>query len=101
MTCTDKAHIVKGTMKQFWQPLMLREISQGIVIKAIRWFEGIRDIDESLGNCTYLIFELLSSVRFHLYRDFNTRSQTKLCSFLSSGICREAYQAVGGHDPVA
>ncbi|KAJ5341709.1 hypothetical protein N7541_010833 [Penicillium brevicompactum] len=57
----DKADIVKGTMKQFWQPLLLREITKEIVIKAIRWFEGLREIDESLGNCTYLIFELLSS----------------------------------------
>ncbi|KAJ5338862.1 hypothetical protein N7452_005590 [Penicillium brevicompactum] len=57
----DKADIVKGTMNQFWQPLLLRKISEEIVIKAIKWFEGLREIDESLGDCTYLIFELLSS----------------------------------------
>lgn len=65
-TCSDKAHIVKGTMKQFWQPLMLREISQEIVIKAVRWSEHIQETDESLSDCTYLIFELLSSVSVHL-----------------------------------
>ncbi|KAI9926212.1 hypothetical protein ASPWEDRAFT_53453 [Aspergillus wentii DTO 134E9] len=57
----DKAHIVKGTMKQFCQPLLLREISQDTIINAIRWFEGIRNVDESIADCTYLIFELLSS----------------------------------------
>ncbi|KAE8152546.1 hypothetical protein BDV25DRAFT_61515 [Aspergillus avenaceus] len=57
----DKADIVKGTMTQFWQPLLLRNISKETVIKAIKWFEEIRDVDESLGDCTYLIFELLSS----------------------------------------
>ncbi|RAK75311.1 FAD-binding oxidoreductase [Aspergillus fijiensis CBS 313.89] len=57
----DKAGIVKGTMKQFWQPLLLKDISKDVVIKAFKWFAEIREIDPSLGDCTYLIFELLSS----------------------------------------
>lgn len=58
----DKAGIVKGTMKQFWQPLLLRDITENIVVKAIQWFEEIQDINISFGDCTYLIFELFSSV---------------------------------------
>lgn len=81
MISTDKAHIVKGTMKQFWQPLMLRKISKDVVIKAIRWFEEIRDIDESIGNCTYLIFELLSSVSEDLpYGDAVIITDANFCS---------------------
>lgn len=49
-------------MKQFWQPLLLKDISKDVVIKAFKWFAEIREIDPSLGDCTYLIFELLSSV---------------------------------------
>ncbi|KAB8259403.1 FAD-binding domain-containing protein [Aspergillus pseudonomiae] len=57
----DKAGIVKGTMKQFWQPLLLQEIRKETVTKAIKWFEEVQKVDESFGDCTYLIFELLSS----------------------------------------
>ncbi|KAB8210098.1 FAD-binding domain-containing protein [Aspergillus parasiticus] len=57
----NKAHIVKGSMKQFWAPLLLREISKETIIKAIQWSEDIQHLDKSLGDCTYLIFELLSS----------------------------------------
>ncbi|KAE8139932.1 FAD-binding domain-containing protein [Aspergillus pseudotamarii] len=57
----DKAHIVKGSMKQFWAPLLLPEISKKSIIRAIRWSEEIQQLDESLADCTYLIFELLSS----------------------------------------
>lgn len=86
MNCADKADIVKGTMNQFWQPLLLRKISKEIVIKAIKWFEGLREIDESLGDCTYLIFELLSSVSLLLYGIHNIKSESKFCSLYSSGI---------------
>ncbi|KAL3256096.1 hypothetical protein ABHI18_007834 [Aspergillus niger] len=57
----DKAHIVKGTMKQFWSPLLLQEISKETIINAVQWSEDIGKLDESLGDCTYLIFEPLSS----------------------------------------
>ncbi|OGM48992.1 hypothetical protein ABOM_003141 [Aspergillus bombycis] len=57
----EKVCIVKGSMKQFWQPLLVQEISKETVIKAIKWFEEIHKIDGSLGDCTYLIFELLCS----------------------------------------
>ncbi|GKZ65111.1 hypothetical protein AnigIFM50267_007275 [Aspergillus niger] len=56
-----KAHIVKGTMKQFWSPLLLQEISKETIINAVQWSENIGKLDESLGDCTYLIFEPLSS----------------------------------------
>lgn len=49
-------------MKQFWQPLLLRDITENIVVKAIQWFEEIQDINISFRDCTYLIFELFSSV---------------------------------------
>jgi hypothetical protein len=58
----DKAHIVKGTMKQFWSPLLLQEISKETIINAVQWSDNIGKLDESLGDCTYLIFEPLSSV---------------------------------------
>ncbi|RAL06923.1 FAD-binding oxidoreductase [Aspergillus homomorphus CBS 101889] len=57
----NKAGMVKGSMKQFWQPLLLKNITKEHVINAVQWFEGIREIDAALGDCTYLIFELLSS----------------------------------------
>ncbi|KAL4965550.1 FAD-binding oxidoreductase [Aspergillus stella-maris] len=57
----DKAGTVKGTMKQFWQPLLLKDISKEHVLRAVEWSEGISNIDDSLGDCTYLVFELLSS----------------------------------------
>ncbi|KAL4898881.1 hypothetical protein BDW74DRAFT_164353 [Aspergillus multicolor] len=57
----DKTGMVKGSMKQFWQPLLLKEITKDHVIKAVEWFDGIQEIDATLGDCTYLIFELLSS----------------------------------------
>ncbi|KAL5335049.1 FAD-binding domain-containing protein [Aspergillus crustosus] len=57
----DQVGIPKGSMKQFWHPLLLKEITAETVIKAIHWSEGIGEIDASLGDCTYLIFGLLSS----------------------------------------
>ncbi|GKZ35785.1 hypothetical protein AbraIFM66950_006580 [Aspergillus brasiliensis] len=57
----DKAHIVKGTMKQFWSPLLLQDISKETILNAVQWSENIGKQDKSLGDCTYLIFELLSS----------------------------------------
>ncbi|RDW76312.1 FAD-binding oxidoreductase [Aspergillus mulundensis] len=71
----NKAGTVKGTMKQFWQPLMLSDISQETVIKAVQWFEEIKDVDPSFGECTYLIFELLSSVG--VIQQFQQVSDTK------------------------
>lgn len=58
----DKVHIAKGTMKQFWSPLLLRELSKDTIINALQWSEDIGKLDESLSDCTYLIFELLCSV---------------------------------------
>lgn len=66
---TDKAGMVKGSMKQFWQPLLLKDITKEHVINAVQWFEGIRKIDTDLGDCTYLIFELLSSVSASNYQN--------------------------------
>ncbi|RAK90233.1 FAD binding domain-containing protein [Aspergillus costaricaensis CBS 115574] len=57
----DKVHIAKGTMKQFWSPLLLRELSKDTIINAVHWSEDIGKLDESLSDCTYLIFELLCS----------------------------------------
>ena len=56
-------------MKQFWQPLLLQEIRKETVTKAIKWFEEVQKVDESFGDCTYLIFELLSSVSVQLLRE--------------------------------
>ncbi|ODM21299.1 hypothetical protein SI65_04352 [Aspergillus cristatus] len=57
----DKVLTVKGSMKQFWAPLMLREVTKDTIINAIEWSEDIERLDQSLGDCTFLIFELLSS----------------------------------------
>ncbi|KAE8372683.1 FAD-binding domain-containing protein [Aspergillus bertholletiae] len=57
----SKMDTVKGSMKQFWAPLLLREISEKTIIKAIQWSEDIERLDKSLGDCTSLAFELLSS----------------------------------------
>ncbi|KAL4795894.1 FAD-binding domain-containing protein [Aspergillus venezuelensis] len=57
----DKAGTVKGTMNQFWQPLLLKDITKEHVLRAVEWSDEISKIDAALGDCTYLIFELLSS----------------------------------------
>ena len=41
---------------------MLREVTKETIINAIKWSEDIQRLDQSLGDCTFLIFELLSSV---------------------------------------
>ncbi|KAL4778088.1 hypothetical protein BJX76DRAFT_366740 [Aspergillus varians] len=56
----DKADAVKGSMKQFWAPMLLAEITKESIISAVAWFDEIQRIDESLADCTYVIFELLS-----------------------------------------
>ncbi|KAL4914005.1 hypothetical protein BDW62DRAFT_205053 [Aspergillus aurantiobrunneus] len=56
----DKADVVKGSMKQFWAPLMLPELTKETVMNAIEWSEEIQRLDESLADCTYLILGLLS-----------------------------------------
>ncbi|KAL3446955.1 hypothetical protein BJX65DRAFT_278349 [Aspergillus insuetus] len=57
----DKIHTIKGTMKQFFAPLILKDIPKETIISAVKWSESLADIDESIANCTYLIFELLGS----------------------------------------
>lgn len=41
---------------------MLREVTEETIVNAIKWSEDIQRLDQSLGDCTFLIFELLSSV---------------------------------------
>ncbi|KAL4880158.1 FAD-binding domain-containing protein [Aspergillus karnatakaensis] len=57
----NKAHIAKGTMKQSWAPLMLQDLSKDIIIRTVQWAEDMQQYGNSLADCTYLIFELLSS----------------------------------------
>ncbi|KAL2862481.1 FAD-binding oxidoreductase [Aspergillus lucknowensis] len=55
----DKVDTVKGTMKQFWAPMTVREYSRESIIKAVKWSEEIERLDPSLAECTYLIIGLL------------------------------------------
>ena len=49
-------------MKQFWSPLILRDITEDIILNAVKWFDTIDTYGGSLGRCTFLIFELLATV---------------------------------------
>ncbi|KAJ0417906.1 FAD binding domain-containing protein [Aspergillus carlsbadensis] len=53
----DKVDTAKGTMKQIFVPLVLQDLPKEIIINAIKWFEDLEGVDESIANCTYLIFE--------------------------------------------
>ncbi|KAL2861603.1 hypothetical protein BJX68DRAFT_8885 [Aspergillus pseudodeflectus] len=55
----DKVQTAKGTMKQVFVPLVLQDLPKETIISAIKWFEGLEGIDESVADCTYLIFEVL------------------------------------------
>ncbi|KAL2823245.1 hypothetical protein BDW59DRAFT_180716 [Aspergillus cavernicola] len=57
----DKVDAVKGSMKQFWAPFSIPVLSRETIIRAVRWSDGIQRLDESLGDCTYLILELFAS----------------------------------------
>ncbi|RDW63189.1 FAD-binding oxidoreductase [Aspergillus mulundensis] len=57
----DAAATVKGTMKQFWAPLLLPSLSSETITRAIAWAAGIQALDASLADCTYVVFEVLSS----------------------------------------
>ncbi|KAL2822106.1 FAD-binding domain-containing protein [Aspergillus granulosus] len=56
-----KIDTVKGTMKQSFSALVLQELPKETIINAIKWFESLADIDETIADCTYLVFELLCS----------------------------------------
>ncbi|KAL3491868.1 FAD binding domain-containing protein [Aspergillus germanicus] len=56
----DKVQTAKGTMKQTFVPLVLQDLPKETIINAINWFEDLEGIDESIADCTYLIFEVLS-----------------------------------------
>lgn len=64
---SDKADSVKGTMKQFWAPVIVKDISEKTILNSIKWFEDIERLDPKLGDCTYLIFELLTSVSIFFF----------------------------------
>lgn len=74
----DNVHTAKGTMKQFWAPLILPEVTKDTVISAIKWSEDIQRLDQSLGDCTFLIFELLASVSNRLHIPLDLCSHTSL-----------------------
>lgn len=103
ITCPDKAHIVKGSMKQFWAPLLLRELSKETIIKAIQWSEDIQHLDESLADCTYLIFEILSSVSGpNQTYQYQIHFETQLTPMSPSSVTRQdQYRAVPGQGPRA
>ncbi|KAL4912287.1 hypothetical protein BDW62DRAFT_206624 [Aspergillus aurantiobrunneus] len=54
-----KVSTAKETMTQFWAPMVLPDIPKGTIIKAVEWTEDLQSIDESIAECTYLIFEVL------------------------------------------
>ena len=55
-------------MKQFWSPLILRDITEETILNAVKWFDTIDAYGGSLGRCTFLIFELLATVcSFYTY----------------------------------
>jgi hypothetical protein len=60
--CLDKVQTAKGTMKQTFVPLVLQDLPKETIINAINWFEDLEGIDESIADCTYLIFEVLCCV---------------------------------------
>jgi hypothetical protein len=49
-------------MKQTFVPLVLQDLPKETIINAINWFEDLECIDESIADCTYLIFEVLCCV---------------------------------------
>jgi hypothetical protein len=49
-------------MKQVFVPLVLQDLPKETIISAIKWFEDLEGIDESVADCTYLIFEVLCCV---------------------------------------
>ncbi|KAF9889041.1 hypothetical protein FE257_008018 [Aspergillus nanangensis] len=57
----DQVQIAKGTMKQFWSPMLLRDVSEDIIMRTMKWFEEIEALNPSFADCTYVIFEILSS----------------------------------------
>ncbi|KAK5703397.1 hypothetical protein LTS12_028335, partial [Elasticomyces elasticus] len=56
-----KVHTIKGTLKQYWAPMLLHEISKEMILNAVNWNEEIQRTNSSVGDNTYLIFELLCS----------------------------------------
>ncbi|KAL2834698.1 FAD binding domain-containing protein [Aspergillus pseudoustus] len=57
----DKIRTVKGTMNQIFAPLLLEDMPRETIINAVKWVESLAEIDKSVADCTYLIFELLGS----------------------------------------
>lgn len=51
-------------MKQFWAPVIVKDISEETILNSIKWFEDIDRLDPKLGD---LIFELLTSVSIFFF----------------------------------
>ncbi|KAJ5558519.1 hypothetical protein N7535_008734 [Penicillium sp. DV-2018c] len=56
-----KAVGVKGTMKQFWSPLLIEEVTERTITRCMEWFSEIQQLGGSVSSSTYLAFELLCS----------------------------------------
>lgn len=50
-------------MRQFWAPLFLKTLSTATITRAIELVDELAEKDSAVSDCTYLIFELLASVR--------------------------------------
>lgn len=50
-------------MRQYWAPLFLKTLSAATITRAIELVDGLAEQDSAVSDCTYLIFELLASVR--------------------------------------
>lgn len=53
-------------MKQFWAPMLLHKISEDTIMRTLKWYEDIEALNSSFADCTYVIFQLLSTVRWSL-----------------------------------
>lgn len=54
-------------MAQYWAPFVLPDITKEVVIKSVKWVEGLKNIDEAIADSTYLIFEVFCTVSAILY----------------------------------
>lgn len=78
-----KVHTIKGTLKQYWAPMLLHGISKEMILNAVNWNEEIQRTNSSVGDNTYLIFELLCSVSANRQYIF---SHWTLVNLISSSV---------------
>ncbi|EAU32774.1 predicted protein [Aspergillus terreus NIH2624] len=57
----NELRYAKGTMKQFWAPMLLHKISEDTIMRTLKWYEDIEALNSSFADCTYVIFQLLST----------------------------------------